>query len=438
VKYLLLVVLFTSTVFGAEFIVKDENKGAKKSTWIALPYVFSSDSMGLTGGVVGIFNGFFQPQMSMVFTAFVGEELAIENINASGTDESQTARSEGFLFAISGYKPSFSKRTFITAIGSYAYYPNQKLYLNGRHDSIKSVDNRQSVAPLSTQGYNNWLSLDFRYVLPIGEAKDDITPLIKLNRGIAVNRDNVGNGVPFISGQTSFGTEFFYNIWTADKFTHDPSLSTNGVRFYLEHDNTDYPDNPSRGYNMLFRTSLDFGLGSSTQSWSCVEAEYSHYLELKNFSWSRQNVIALNAWSAYSPSWNQSQNIDDGEYINSHQPPMWEGAKLGGFKRLRAYDMNRFSDKAALYFGAEYRVIPTLNPMQGQKWNPIPIDWFQVVLFAEAGRVASDYDLMVLTDDMKYDAGFSIRALAAKLPVRFEMAFGDEGSNMWVMLKQPF
>ena len=117
---------------------------------------------------------------------------------------------------------------------------------------------------------------------------------------------------------------------------------------------------------------------------------------------------------------------------------MWEGARLGGYDRMRAYDMNRFSDKAAIYFGVEYRVIPEFNPMRGQKWNPIPIDWFQVVLFSEAGRVASQYNIETLMSDMKYDVGFSIRALAAKIPVRFDMAYGAEGSNMWVMVKQPF
>lgn len=43
--------------------------------------------------------------------------------------------------------------------------------------------------------------------------------------------------------------------------------------------------------------------------------------------------------------------------------------RLGGFKRMRGHDMNRFSDKATLY-GA----VPELNPMNGQKWSPIPIN----------------------------------------------------------------
>ncbi|CAI6148904.1 MAG: hypothetical protein SPLUMA1_SPLUMAMAG1_00750 [uncultured Sulfurimonas sp.] len=89
---------------------------------------------------------------------------------------------------------------------------------------------------MQTQGFNNWASLDFRYVLPMGEGENDVTPTIKLSRGIALNRDNKGNGLPFVSGQTIFGTELFYNKLTADKFTKEPSLSTNGLRLYLEHD----------------------------------------------------------------------------------------------------------------------------------------------------------------------------------------------------------
>jgi hypothetical protein len=117
---------------------------------------------------------------------------------------------------------------------------------------------------------------------------------------------------------------------------------------------------------------------------------------------------------------------------------MWEGARLGGWNRMRAYDSNRFSDKAAIYGAVEYRLIPIINPMRDQKWNPIAIDWFQTVLFVEAGRVAPKYDIGTLFSDLNYDVGFSLRALAANVPVRFEMAFGDEGSAMWFMLNQPF
>ena len=39
---------------------------------------------------------------------------------------------------------------------------------------------------------------------------------------------------------------------------------------------------------------------------------------------------------------------------------------------------------------------------------------------------------------MKFDYGFSLRALTAKVPIRFDIASGSEGVNMWVMIKQTF
>jgi len=438
IYYFLLISALPFTTNASEFLVDDLNRDkSKQQTWLVLPYAFSSESMGLTVGTVGIFSGYIQPQMNIVATTFVGEKLEVRSNDLS---EMGTERTTGAMLAISGYRASFSDRLFISAIGAYGYYPNQRLYLEGGNDSEKDLEQRsyESITPLQTQGYNNWLNIDFRYVLPWGESKTTVLPSIKLQRGIAVNRHHLGGGRPFATGQTTFGTELFYSNRSADKFTESPELNTNGVRIYLEHNNTDYPSNPSRGYTFGAKLSSDFGIGDSTQSWNALEVDYSHFIELDNFTWSRQNVIAMNLWTAYSPSWNDSEYLSGSTVLKKHQTPMWEGARLGGWSRMRAYDNNRFNDKAAIYGAIEYRLIPQLNPMADQKWNPFPIDWFQFVLFAEAGRVADHYALTTLLSDMKYDLGFSIRALAAKVPVRFDIAFGGEGSAMWMMLEQPF
>jgi len=443
-KAVALVALISShnLAIAGEYIYKKVHVAdEKQSSWIVLPYLFSSDSLGLTVGAVGIFDGYIQPQMTMVATLFVGEELEQQELNIDGGEinESGEARTAGGMFAISGYQTSFSDRTFISGMGVYAYYPNQRLYLDGSHDSVQDLDaTGPSFSPLQTQGYNNWLEADIRYVLPWGESRNTPLPIVELNRGIPANRSQYGGGSPFSTGQTIVGSELFYTKWTADKLIEDPSINSNGVRLYLEHNNTDYADNPSRGYHLLGKLSMDFGAGNSTQSWNAVELDYSHYFELDNFSWTRQNVIALNAWTAYSPSWDSSEKLNEDGILDKNQTPMWEGARLGGWSRMRAYDTNRFSDKAAVYGAAEYRLIPIINPMRDQKWNPIPIDWFQTVLFVEAGRVADKYELSTLFSDLNYDVGFSLRALAANVPVRFEMAFGDEGTAMWVMLNQPF
>ncbi len=445
--YLLILLLWLiPTLQAAEFIVKDVDRDDNgSSTWIALPYAFSSDATGLTGGIAGIFHGFLQPQMTMVITAFRGESLPVNEYGSNGAVSKEEAYSKGFFLGISGVRVPYTERFFMSFLGMRAYYPNQQIYVDGSNDSVRDIESKDytNLTPFQTQGWSNWSYLDLRYVLPIGASSQEILPIIKTRRGIAINRENVGGGIPFITGQTIAGVKPFYQRWTADKLDPNAEISTNGLKGYIEHDNTDYPDNPSRGYSMRFEYAQDFGWSESTEAWNALEAEYSHYIELPLPSWMRHQVIAVNGWTAYSPSWDKSSPIpkDDGSgedsVFDKGQPPMWEGARLGGWNRMRAYDSNRFSDKAAIYGTIEYRMIPNFNPMNDQKWSPIPIDWFQAVIFAEAGRVAPQYNLD-LFKDLKYDAGFSIRALAATLPIRFDMAFGSEGSSMWVMIQQPF
>jgi len=431
-----ILLILSSASSASEFLIEDLNRDQnKQKTWVVLPYAFNSQSMGFTVGAVGIWAGYIQPQMSIVATTFLGEKLPVDYAD---NHSSKTQRTSGAMLAINSYRPSFSKRLFVSAIGTYGYYPSQRLYIDGSNDSKRDLDNLESgITPLQSQGYNNWFNADLRYVLPIGQSQHRVMPKIQLQRGIAVNRSHIGGGKPFVTGQTTLGSELFYSKWSAEKFIESPEINTNGMRLYLDHDNTDYPSNPSRGYAFKAQFSADLGLGNSTQSWNALEIDYSHYLELDNFSWSRQNVFSFNLWSAYSPSWDNSETLNGG-ILKKNQTPMWEGARLGGWSRMRAYDSNRFNDKAAIYGAVEYRIIPRINPLADLAWNPIPIDWFQFVLFAEAGRVAEKYNMSLLLSDMKYDVGFSIRALAAKIPVRFEMAFGEEGSAMWFMIQQPF
>ena len=440
---LLLLISLYQTVMAAEFILRELSRdGNGTSQWIALPYVFSSDTTGLTGGVVGIFHGFLQPQMTVVATVFLGERLPVEDDLTGGATTQTEAYTKGGFLAVSGVRVPYTQRLFFSLLAMRSYYPNQRIYVNGSNDSVRDTENTGLYpTPLVTQGWNNWSNINLRYVLAMGDSKIEALPTIETMRGVPVNRKSFGGGAPFVTGQTIVGIKPFYQLWTADKLTPDAELSSNGLKLYLEHENTDYPDNPSRGYRFNVMYAQDFGWGSTTQAWNAIEAGYSHYFDLGNISITRQNVIALNIWSAYSPSWSDTLYKNDAgeesQYYYKGQTPMWEGARLGGFDRMRAYDSSRFSDKAALYGAVEYRVIPQFNPMRDQEWSPVPIMWWQTVLFAEAGRVAPEYNLDLLKD-MKYDVGFSLRALAASVPVRFDMAWGSEGGTMWVMLEQPF
>ena len=104
---------------------------------------------------------------------------------------------------------------------------------------------------------------------------------------------------------------------------------------------------------------------------------------------------------------------------------------------MRGYANNLFSDKSSAYASVEYRAVLDWNPFRKNDYIPVAIDWLQVVAFAEAGKVDDEYGFNLL-NDMKFDAGISFRALAAKVPVRLDIAYGDQGVNAWVMVYQPF
>lgn len=397
--------------------------------WIVLPYVFSTESTGFSGGIGVIKQGLFQPQTTLVATAFYGAE---QDIITNGQDD--TANFSGGFIMFTNYKLPFTKRLFFSMQGLKSYFPKARLYFKGENNSDRDH-------AIISSGDSDFLYTSFKYILPIGEGIDNIDNIYDLKNGFAMGREGYGGGVPFVTGRTSVGIKTFYSH---DEFEnrsgpYSASISdwnTNGLRFFLHHENTDYDLNPSRGYQFQIQYSKDFGWGDSLQGWDFLEAKYNHYINLPTFSWTKQNVLALSAWTGYSPSWENAETYGNTS-LNAHRPPPWEGARLGGFFRMRGYENNRFSDKAAFYATAEYRAILDYNPFRTNKFIPVAIDWFQVVPFVEAGRVNDKYNFDLLSD-MKFDVGISLRAMAAEVPVRVDVAYGDEGTNFWVMVYQPF
>ena len=431
----MLLALLTSTLLLTQTVYASEDNNLTKSKdWIILPYAFSSDATGLAGGIGVIKQGLLQPQTTLVTTLFGGGS---EDIITNG--QADTANFSGGFLAFSNYKLPFTDRLFFSFISLKSFFPKQRYYFEGENDSNKETG-------LNTSGKANYFNTTFEYVLPIGEGLDNPEGLYTLQDGFAQGREGYGNGTPFVTGRTSVGIKTFYQansfdnwsafeLWKNLEVTSTPEWKTNGLRFFLTHDNTDFDLNPSRGYHFDFQYSKDFGQGNSTQGWDFLEFKFNKYYSLDTFSFTKQNVLALSMWTGYSFSWDNDNEIVPG--INADRPPTWEGARLGGFSRMRGYESSRFSDKAVFYATAEYRAVLDYNPLKNNSLVPVAIDWFQVVAFVEAGRVHDQYNFDLLTD-LKYDAGISLRAMVAQLPVRFDIAYGDEGANMWVMIQHPF
>ncbi len=433
IDYLLIstaaVLLPNQSVASASFDDMNRTKiiGSKHIAYV--PYLFSTDSTGLSGGIGIIKQGFIQPQTTALATVFYG---AKQNIVTNSNPD--TANFSGGFAALVDYLIPGSDRLLFSAMGLKSYFPKARYYIYDRSN------NSDEDAYVETSGDSDFIYATLKYVLPIGDGLENSEGHYVLNRGFAVGRKGYGGGIPFITGRTALGLSTFYEHNTFENYEENSPHSskgiktwnTNGLRFFLDHDNTDFDLNPSRGYQFKLQYSRDFGWGDATQSWDFLEFKYNHYITMPTLSFTQQNVLAMSFWTGYSFSWEHDTTPTEGD-----RPPPWEGARLGGMFRMRAYDNNRFSDKAVVYGTAEYRAILDWNPFRKSEYIPVVVDWLQVVGFVEAGRVNDHYNTDLL-QEMKYDAGISLRAMAAQVPVRFDIAFGDEGTNFWVMVFQPF
>ena len=428
-KQLLLSFITITLLSTAPLIAEDDNNITRSKDWVIIPYAFASESTGFAGGLGFIKQGLIQPSTTLVASLFYG---ATQDVVTNGKDEK--ANFSGGFLSFSNLRLPYTKRTFFSFIGLKSYFPKANYYLLTGKGEKKEEDR------IVTSGDQNFFHTKLEYVLPLGEGIDNPEGCYNMINGFAMDREGFGGGTPFLTGRTAIGIETFYEHnefenWQSFSQTPFEQWDTNGLRYYVKHENTDYDLNPSKGYQFRLRYSKDYGWMDSLQSWDFLEFKYNHYFNLDTFSWTQQNVLALSFWTGNSLSWDNENKYNKG--IDAHRPPPWEGARLGGYNRMRGYANNLFSDKSSAYASVEYRAVLDWNPFRKNDYIPVAIDWLQVVAFAEAGKVDDEYGFNLL-NDMKFDAGISFRALAAKVPVRLDIAYGDQGVNAWVMVYQPF
>jgi outer membrane protein assembly factor BamA len=341
------------------------------------------------------------------------------------------------------YRFPWLERLYLSAVSSVGYYPRKRAYSfpffqpgsvrPGSNDS----DDGQYV---QTPGRDNWLDIKLEYVLPFGAAKKSGMRAYRLQKGILQSEPSGGSvWNPLESGVTVLMLKQYNRYQSYEPENHPEVDGTiHPLQFGLYYDNTDFPANPSFGSSQFLAYTYDFAWLDSEEEWDFIEFEASRYFSLGASDWARQRVIALNAWTGYSLSWDEEMD-ENGNIRISHRPPYFDGATLGGFYRMRGYESHRFNDRAVIYATAEYRYTLDWNPFAGVSWlRFLQTDWFQLVGFIEGGRVADDYDLSDLFSEWKADAGIGIRTLMAGAVIRLDIGASDEGVNGWVMFGHPF
>jgi len=401
----------------------------KRSGW--LPYIFATESLGTAIGAGGfISGGKRQPQSSLFATAFI------------------TSNESGLISAAWNNHRIGKSRFFIDGFALADHFTDQRFYAGQNvNPNVTRPGSNDSDAEDYVTGVSNEITLTatLKYRLPIGNIKDDPLAVYNMRKGLVELGPQGGDTWnPMTSGQTTLATRFFYTYRDLDEFVFNLSdgatnedeefAKTNGLEFWLEYDNTDFPRNPTKGSRQLLKLTSDFGWGDSRDSWTNLEADFSKYYDLGGSGWFRQKSLAFNFWTSNTPDWEVTA---EGE-IN-HQPPPNYGSSLGGFDRMRAYPSNRFNDKSAVYYSAELRLIPQTQPLRNLPvLNYFEIDWWQIVPFVEVGRVSDTYDSDLFFKDLKVDAGIGLRLMTFRAVVRLDWAVSDEGSSVWAMISQPF
>jgi hypothetical protein len=408
----------------ADFITLDEQETFGEQRWGVIPYVFSTESLGTGIGVGAFVSAISQPQASMGVTGFV-------------TDN------DSWLLAgiLHNYRFDGWDRAFFDLYAQFSHFTDERFYaynppLNtsprpGSNDSDKD----DYISGISNDQH---IELTLRYVLPLGAGKTHPLTIHRTRNGMRLSPPQGGHGWnPLTTGKTVLGARYFYRYRDLKEVNTNNlrAADTNGLQLWLDYDNTDFLVNPTFGNRQKLTLTRDFGWFDSSNSWTHIELDASWYFDLGTSDWFRQQVLALDLWTAHTPTW--ELNPDTG-WVDNRPPPGF-GSELGGYDRMRAYPLGRFHDKSAIYYAAELRLMPKVNGLdQLPILKYLEIDWWQVAGFVEAGRVAPKYDADLWFKDLKWDAGLSFRVMTFRLPVRLDWAFSDEGYSIWAMYGQPF
>ncbi|MCK5529351.1 MAG: BamA/TamA family outer membrane protein [Kiritimatiellae bacterium] len=416
------VTAFSMLVCAQNITLKsDEARLAGEYNW--LPYGFYTKSLGLTFGV------------GMGRTAWPQEQASLIGTLAFGTKGTYFFAGGGTDIRVPGFE-----RLFVDIMFSSGYYVDSTEYINGNPDfkGERAGSNESSQENFIEETlWDSWAELRFFYLLPMGDGADHVINTYRIDRGILASGATGGKSWnPLKSGRTYLRLT---PAWRNKTLDLDDNITGNtfNLKVGIEYNNLNFPYNPTCGSKHEFYYTHDFTSNDRLGGWELYEIEYGKVFDLGTVPGVQQHVLALDFWTAYVPTW-ETETVDGVEIV-TERPPYYEGANLGGFYRMRAYEGNRFHDKAAIYGSIEYRIIPKWQPLLENKlFKYFELDWMQFAVFAEAGRVAPEWTFDELTTDMKFDAGVSLRGMLMKSVFRLDLAVGEEGSRVVAMYGQPF
>ncbi|WP_298441375.1 BamA/TamA family outer membrane protein [uncultured Ferrimonas sp.] len=387
-----------------------------------LPFIYKTSGLGwFAGGAVSV-QGLGQSQGQMVGVGLYSTNNSF--LSYQGAYNYQLAQDSRWYFDLTWLEAKFTEsQTFISGVDGVAADA-------GQHDSAEDqfVYGEERMRELE---------LTARYILPFGAGRADHQPQFSLHNGLplyAVAPQSLPQPLSSVQLKLFHKDHQLNDAVSGNASDEATSLSqieakTAGMSISVDYDARDFAPSPSRGYWLRGQVTRDWG-NDHRASYTKWEGQYSHYLDLGANGWMQQQTLVLSAYLADLPTWDANQR---GEI------PWYAAASVGGFDRLRGFASNRFHDRSALFYGAEYRMVPQFQP-QGKipvlNWYQLP--WYQLAAFVEAGRVHDEFDLRELHRTMNISYGVGVRALAERVLVRGDLAFSEEESQIRLIVNQAF
>ncbi|MDC5820278.1 BamA/TamA family outer membrane protein [Vibrio europaeus] len=361
-----------------------------------LPFYFSTETLGNTVGIAGVAKGVGQPQAALFGAALY-------------TDK------QSYVTLLSAFNYALTDQLLVSSQLYKAQF-NQNPYYIGDQGNNDSVASDKTV----TNGLEQNYEVEFKYLLPWGNvAQNGLLGVFQPIRDVSF-------ASPLESGVSSISLTPFYSSRRLD--INNTTEKSTGFELILDWDNRDSVRNPTKGSHTALTTTVGAHSWQSEDRWTKVEFQNSQYFALGPLGeLFDQQVLAFDFYTADTPNW------------NNERPPEQEQVSLGGLYRLRGYTSGRFHGRSAVHYSAEYRVIPEWQPLDEiPLLNYYDLPWWQWVFFAEAGRVADQYDFKTLHRDMKWNLGGAVRFQVEGIVVRAEYAQGADEGTFRVMINQPF
>ena len=394
------ITLAASLVFTSAQASSQSEKQPKDSAFV--PFYFSTETMGNTFGGAGVAKGVGQPQAALFGTALYSDK-------------------DSYVVFLSAFNYALSQSLLFSTQMYQARFNDNPYYL-GEQGSNDSSDLDNTI----TDGYEQNYQAEFKYLLPWGNVAEH--GLLGAFQPIK----NVSFASPLESGVSSILFTPFYT--SRDLKELNQTEKATGFKLSFDWDNRDSTHNPTKGSHSLLELTTGADDWSEDDPWFKWSFQNSQYFALGPLGdWFDQQVLAFDFYTADTPTW------DDCSDQVCARPPETEQARLGGLYRLRGYTGGRFHGRSAVHYSAEYRVLPEWQPLEDIPLiNYYDLPWWQWVVFAEAGRVADEYDVKTLHSDMKWSLGGAVRFQVEGVVVRAELARGGDEGTFRIMINQPF